>query len=135
MGNGASIRIGQDKWLTQPSTFKLTSPPIGIQLDAMVSSLIEPLFASWKTELIWQAFSNEDATQILRIPLSSRLPEDSLVWAYMTKGLFLVKSAYNEVDFSSSSCFASGISNGPNTKSFWKSLWRLNIPNMIKSFA
>lgn len=47
---------------------------------------------SWNTKLIWQAFSTNDANQILRIPLSSRLPSDRLVWHTWLKVIFRWKA-------------------------------------------
>lgn len=43
MGNGESLRVWHDKWLPTPSTFKITSPPVGSPLDVRVSTLIDPL--------------------------------------------------------------------------------------------
>uniref|UniRef100_A0A7N2KW82 RNase H type-1 domain-containing protein n=1 Tax=Quercus lobata TaxID=97700 RepID=A0A7N2KW82_QUELO len=34
MGNGESIRVRHDRWLPNPSTFKLTSPLAGLPFDA-----------------------------------------------------------------------------------------------------
>ena len=44
--------------------------------------------------MVQQFFAPQDVGAILSIRLSSRLPSDRLVWAYMPKGLFTVKSAY-----------------------------------------
>lgn len=43
VGNGESLRVWHDKWLPTPSTFKITSPPVGSPLDVRVSTLIDPL--------------------------------------------------------------------------------------------
>ena len=77
--NGESIRVWHDKWFPTPSTFKITSPPVGLPLDAQVSTLINHLNKCWHTNLIRQAFSSKDATTILGIPLSSRLLVDHLI--------------------------------------------------------
>ena len=45
-----------------------------------------------------------------------------------------MKSAY-KVALSSSLGLVAGSSNGHDKRSFWKSLWNLNIPNKIKYFA
>ena len=67
-------------------------------------------------------------------PLSSRLPLDRLIWAYTSKGNFTVWSAYKIALLSSSDSRPENSSNG-NHSQFWKNLWRLNVPNKIKSFA
>ena len=94
-GMGNLLGSGQnDKWFPTPSTFKITSPPVGLPLDARVSTLINHLDKCWHTNLIRQVFSSEDATMILGIPLSSRLPVAHLIWVYTPRGQFMVCSAY-----------------------------------------
>ena len=56
--------------------------------------LIYPYTKAWKIDMVRQLFSSTNATSILGIPLSSRLPRDRLVWVYTLKGCFTVKSAY-----------------------------------------
>ena len=56
--------------------------------------------------MIQHFFSLEYALAILSIPLSPRLLEDCLVWAYNPKGLFIVRSAYKV-----------GLTLGPSNKS------------------
>ena len=82
VGNGHSLQIWRDKWLTQPSTFTLTSRPLTVPYDAKVSMLIDPHDRAWRTG------------PILSIPLSYQLPCDQMVWAFAPKGNFTVLSAY-----------------------------------------
>ena len=53
--------------------------------------------AAWRIDMVQQLFSPNDATAILSIPLSYRLPIDRLVWAYTPRGVFTVRSAYKVV--------------------------------------
>lgn len=94
MGNGQSIDIWSNKWLCQPSTFKLTSRPATIPTNARVALLIDPHTRAWSSDIIHLFFSPDDAFAIMSIPLSSRLPRDRLVWAYTPKWNFTVRSAY-----------------------------------------
>ena len=41
VGNRLSLNILKDKWLHKPSTFTITSRPVDVPLDAMVSLLIK----------------------------------------------------------------------------------------------
>lgn len=94
VGDGSAISIVHDKWLSQPSTFRITSIPHGIPIDARVSSLIDPQLGIWKSDLIQYYFNPIDALAILSIPISLRLPKDRVIWVYDPKGRFTVRSAY-----------------------------------------
>ena len=50
--------------------------------------------AAWKTQIIDAIFLPHEAELIKSIPLSSRLPEDTTVWAATPNGLFTIRSAY-----------------------------------------
>ena len=70
----------QDRWLPTPSTYKVISLPSLLRAKARVSELIDH-DTSWNSELIWDVFLPHKAKVILGLVLSSRLPEDRLVWA------------------------------------------------------
>ena len=97
VGNDHFVEIFRDNWLHQRSTFRLTSQPIVVPSDAKVSLLNDPHTAAWRIDMVQQLFSPNDATAILSIPLSYRLPMDRLVWAYTPRGVFTVRSAYKVV--------------------------------------
>ena len=102
---------------------------------AMVSLLIDPCTRPWQFDMIQRFFSLDDAKAILSIPLNIKLPGDRLVWAYTPKVNFTVRSAYKlAVDLGIGNT-SGGASNVENAKIFWKTIWRLNIPNKVKSFA
>ena len=85
--------------------------------------------------MVQQFFSPTDASTILSIPFSFRLPCDRMAWAFTPKGDFMVRSAYKlalEMVHDGNSGEAS---NNQSNKLFWKIIWRLNIPNKVKSFA
>ena len=94
VGNGQNLDIWNDKWLPQPSAFKLTVNPLGVPYGAKVSLLINPHTWAWQTDMVRQYFSPNDVVSILGIPLSIRLHRDRMIWAYTSKGTFSVKSAY-----------------------------------------
>ena len=94
VGNGQSINVCNDKWLNQPSTFRLNSRPVAIPDDAKLSLFIVPYTAAWIRDMIQKFFAPQDIEAILSIPLNSRLPNDRLVWAYTPKGMFSIKGTY-----------------------------------------
>ena len=55
-----------------------------------VSEIISHNKAAWKTQVIDAIFLPHEAELIKSIPLSSRLPEDKLVWAATPNGSFTV---------------------------------------------
>ena len=60
---------------------------------------------------------------------------DRLVWAFTSKGEFTVKGAYKVVMASTNADQSGEESNNQNRKLFWKSIWKLNVPNKIKYFS
>uniref|UniRef100_A0A7N2KMP7 Reverse transcriptase zinc-binding domain-containing protein n=1 Tax=Quercus lobata TaxID=97700 RepID=A0A7N2KMP7_QUELO len=72
----------------------------------------------------------------MSIPLSERLPADRFVWAYICqRAISRLEAHIRWLWASSSNNNCGGFSNERKSKSFWKTLWRLNIPNKVKSFA
>ena len=66
--------------------------------------------------MIKEIFSPDDASAILSIPLSMRLPADWMVWAYSPKGNFAIKSAYRLAVAAGSVGSTGGLSNVQNQK-------------------
>lgn len=94
VGNGGIIRIWTDKWIPNPSTFKVISPPFILPMDARVSELIEPNSGTWRTDLIRRIFLPHEVDRICSIALGPSLLKDKLVWAPTTNGKFSACSAY-----------------------------------------
>jgi len=72
----------------------MTSPLPSIPSDAKVILLIDEAYRSWKDEEVRQMFLPHEAKKIFSIPISSRLPYDSLIWSKTPLGLFCTRSAY-----------------------------------------
>ena len=94
VGNGKRIHIWEDRWLPTPTTYRVTSPQSDFGNFSMVSSLIDEDTKWWKTNLVRSIFLPHEATTILKIPISFRLPDDQLVWIGNKRGSFTMKSAY-----------------------------------------
>ena len=120
VGDGSAISTVHDKWLSLPSTFRITSIPHGIPIDARVSSLIDPQLRIWKSDLIQYYFNPIDALAILSTPISPRLPKDRVIWAYHPKGRFTVRSIYKLAQSLSPNLDQSETSNDQADRKFWK---------------
>ena len=76
VGNGKRIHIWEDRWLPTPTTYRVTSPQSDFGNFPMVSSLIDDDTKWWKTDLVRSIFLPHEATTILKIPISFRLPDN-----------------------------------------------------------
>ena len=94
VGNGENIKVWQDRWLPQGSTYSVISPRMFLSVDTMVADLIDSSTARWKNEVIDSLFIDYEADLIKSISLSAALPPDKLVWAETNNGKFTVGSAY-----------------------------------------
>ena len=86
--------ILKSKWLPTPTTHNVISTLRDFDDFPMFSSLIDENSKWWKPDLVKSLFLHLEANEILKIPLSHNLPEDSLIWLGKKKGSFTVKSAY-----------------------------------------
>lgn len=81
-------------------------------------------------------FHKQDAEAILRIPLSRRHIQDSVMWLHTQDGTYTIKSSYHvaveilkiEKNWTESSC-------SPPSNNVWERIWKLRIPNKIKVFS
>jgi len=123
IGNREKVRIWKDNWLPRRGISGVQNPTRILQQDACVSALIDQDTKQWNRDLIFS---------IINIPLSCRLPEDSLIWSGEKDGKYSVRSAYhllgderrNEVP---------GPSHDPHEK-LWKEIWRVNLPERVTNF-
>ena len=93
IGNGGLVSLWRDKWLPFPPSHKPAVVPHFFPDDALVSALIYPETATWKSDIIHEVFLPFDVEAILSIPLSPSLPADKLIWTYTSSG-GLLSSAY-----------------------------------------
>ena len=94
IGNGSTARIKEDNWLPVKSNRSVISPLTSIQPKTKVSALINQDLGMWKTEMVENSFLPHEASIILGILLSSKLPLDRPTWGLTANGVFSTKSAY-----------------------------------------
>ena len=110
-------------------------PTPNIEEEMTVAELIDPESRGWDREFIWQNFHHEDAQAILRVPLSFRDIPDTVVWNGEKSGEYTVKSGYRVVQKAWKELNFAECSRGAVGSEMWKTLWKLKVPNKIKSLA
>ncbi|KAL5566894.1 hypothetical protein UlMin_030058 [Ulmus minor] len=130
VGSGRNIDIFKDRWLPEPSNFKVTTPPIlpGIFKVAM----LRLDNGDWNKALIEYLFNDDDANAILSLPIGSFDHDDVLFWHFTKDGDYTVKSGY-KVALESRGLIEPSKS-GP-MQQWWKILWGLKLPPKVKTFC
>ena len=93
IGDGKMVSIKEDKWLPD-KVYRTVSSPIPFIPPDEVSMLIDTETGAWKEEEVRHMFLPHEAKNISSIPLSTRLPQDSIIWSKNPSGVFSTQSAY-----------------------------------------
>ena len=78
IGNGQDVRIKEDRWLPIKSNRVAISPLTSVQAETRVCSLINHELGIWNTDVVQRLFLPHEASLILGIPLSLRMPPDDI---------------------------------------------------------
>jgi hypothetical protein len=132
VGTGENIKIWKDSWLMGSPCPKILSAPRVLDANATVAELINHEQGCWNSMLIDQIFLPSDAEKIKQIPLSSRRPQDKLIWAGNRRGVFSVKNAYWSL-LQKSNVITESSSTGSLTK-FWNGVWSAKVQPKIRNF-
>ena len=135
VGNGQLIHIWDDKWIPNPTTYKVISLPCPFNDYPMVSSLIDPVTRWWKPGVVHALFLPFEANRILEIPLCYNMPEDKLIWLGNKRGDFTVKNAYYVVVKILDTRVVRECSFGDPNARMWRKIWFLKLPGKIKIFS
>ena len=73
------VSIKEDKWLLDQVYRLVRSPLPSIPPHAKVSMFIDAEIGAWKKEEVRHMFLPHKAKKILSVPLSTRLPQDSII--------------------------------------------------------
>ena len=117
---GEKVRVWEDKRLPTPSTYRVSSPRLFMDPDIRVRELMNKDEACWKSEVLTTLFLPHEVDVIRSVPLGYRLPEDKLIRAFSSNGLFSVKSVYyGALEIARPENYGS-CSEGSKEKWFWK---------------
>ena len=135
VGDGNQIRIWEDAWIPAGVTRRPRTPRGNIVISK-VAELMDPIRGTWDSDLINDLFWEEDACNILAIPVHLDR-EDSVASHFDRKGVFSVKSAYHalEDEAESKRVRQRGESSSQPLSSrmqMWKKLWKVPGPPKIK---
>jgi len=99
----------------------------------LVVELIDKDNGRWKAREVRETFLPCDAEIICSLPLCPTWPNDKLIWHFSANGEFSVKSAYQVARARVQAQTAT--SSDATGKSFWRLIWKLDVPPRIKVFA
>lgn len=91
---------------------------------ALVCSLMMAYQRWWDYDVVTDLFNARNRDLILKIPLSTR--RDRVVWYWLAdpRGVFSVRSCYKMMTYDANN----------SSSSFWRRLWKLNVPGKVKNF-
>ncbi|CAL1397064.1 unnamed protein product [Linum trigynum] len=128
---GAKVKIWGDKWVPTISKLYVTSPLMGMPVDATVCEFVDPKTEERDVTLIQSCFLDEVVWAITQIPLRGGNKTDKLVWRHSDSGEYVVREAYRV--WLESESKAMGIS-AFGDRETWKSMWAMKVPPKVKHF-
>ncbi|XP_050237967.1 uncharacterized protein LOC126687449 [Mercurialis annua] len=134
--SGTRIRILQDAWLPGKGNYlvQLKTAILHSEVPSLVCDLMDSSGSQWNRELVSRLFIEQDAQDILAIPIPYSHVADRLVWDFTRDGSYTVKSGYyQELGQDDNGAHYPG-SVPVMKKSEWKILWKIQIPNKIRIF-
>lgn len=129
VANGSKILFWNDNWLPSSQDFKVHTARAPDCPLVYVQDFIDQRSKTWKEADISRWVSQEEANEILSIPISHNGKVDFLVWHYEPKDHYTVKSGYHlarELQSAGAQPKASSSFNPP--RALWKFIWSMNIP-------
>ncbi|KAL0014687.1 hypothetical protein SO802_001756 [Lithocarpus litseifolius] len=128
IGNGEKVLIRGENWLPNQSSRQVISPQKIFPNNTNVCALIDDETPCWLEERVCEELMPREANVILSIPISSRQPEDTLIWQKSKNGVYTTKSAYRLLA-DSKALKQPGQSNPTANNGLWKKLWSPDILN------
>nr|POE75046.1 putative ribonuclease h protein [Quercus suber] len=97
----------------------------------MVRELMDPVYRTWKEDVIEWMFYEFEASIIKNIPLYQSIQDDVLIWPFNPNGEYLVKSKYKFLH-DAQLRQQQGPSNFEPMKPLWRKIWNLGVANKVK---
>lgn len=119
IGDRKSIKICDDRWIPSTETTKILSPRVLALEDATVDCLMNFDSGLWNSSVIDQHFLCFEAQRIEVIPVCVSRQVDCVNWQRCKNGGYSVKTGYQLL------C---------EDEIFWSCIWKLRVPNKIKTF-
>jgi hypothetical protein len=117
-----------------PQRSKSNLPALAWNRMLEYPSLINPITVWWNYRLIMENFNEEEAAHICSLALSPIQQADRLVWSGTKNGVFTVRTAYH-LELNNINQIGVEPSLACENEVFWKSLWSLQVPGVLKQFA
>ncbi|XP_058784773.1 uncharacterized protein LOC131659623 [Vicia villosa] len=132
IGTGEKVSVARGRWIPGNTGFKICGPVRASDDNLMVSDLVDSDLGSWQKEKIFALFNEEDAKQIISIPLSTSGLEDKIIWHFEKDGEYSVRSAYH-LCMQEKADKLPGPSSPPDTN-LWKAIWKAPVAPRIRNF-
>ncbi|KAL6142102.1 hypothetical protein ACLB2K_060385 [Fragaria x ananassa] len=95
VGNGESISVWDDPWISVLYSFRPYSLPMESTEELRVCDLIDPDTGDWNVWWLNELFMGGEVDNIACISLSNGGGEDKVAWHFDDKGLYSVKNGYH----------------------------------------
>ena len=137
IGDGSTVEIWKDKWITGSSNGKPASAkPANCKMQKVSDLIME---GKWDKLKLQRVFNQEEAKLIANIPLSIFRRKDRMFWKDSKSGSYTVKSGYARAKQERQS-EGRREEAGEETSweirkhTIWKNLWKLNVKAKLKHF-
>ncbi|KAL0698003.1 hypothetical protein Bca4012_054125 [Brassica carinata] len=130
VGNGQTIRLWKDSWISLEKIQKPMGPRREAELDLTVADLLTDDLKWNKTRI--EEVLPDFLDEILCLKPSLRGAEDSYIWYPTTSGIYTTKSGY--LTSAKSPCVGTISSNQVEDFSWVKDVWNGNFSPKMKSF-
>ncbi|XVF53109.1 hypothetical protein PTKIN_Ptkin05aG0073400 [Pterospermum kingtungense] len=132
VGNGKSIRIWRDKWISTTEDALPATNEGEHDVETKVSELIDDSTKTWRRDLVYEWFNASEADLICSFPISKLGHPDRLVWQFEKNGRYSIRSAYK---FLRARIGDVNVQVSNKDQQCWKRLWQAQLPSKVKVFS